>query len=61
MKLSDKWVSGLPDVLMVVNGKAYFYEVKAEKGKLSEIQKITHQIIRGAGAFVQVVNQECFK
>ena len=59
VKLSDKWLSGMPDVMMITNGKVYFYEVKSNKGVLSEIQKVVHDQIRKSGAWVQVVNEDC--
>jgi len=55
VKLSDKWVSGLPDVMMVLNGQAYFYEVKSVKGVVSKIQEVVHRELREAGALVEVV------
>jgi len=55
VKLSDKWVSGMPDVLMVLEGRTYFFELKTQKGFVSEIQRITHEALVRAGASVQVV------
>lgn len=55
VKLSDKWVSGLPDCLMILNGKAEFFELKTGKGVVSEIQKQTHEALRRAGASVTIV------
>lgn len=55
VKLSDKWVSGLPDVMMILEGKACFYEIKTDKGVVSPIQKITHDALRKAGASVQII------
>ena len=54
VKLSDKWQSGLPDLLMILKGTAYFYEVKSEKGKPTPIQLETHKALRLAGAMVSI-------
>lgn len=54
VKLSDKWQSGLPDILMILQGYAYFYEVKTEKGKPTLIQLETHKALRKAGAVVSI-------
>ena len=54
MKLSDKWVSGLPDVLMIDGGTAYFYEVKSDRGVVSRIQEVVHKELRRAGAYVEI-------
>lgn len=55
VKLSDKWVSGLPDVLMVRDGIANFYEIKSDRGEVSPIQKETHKQLKKAGAGVFIV------
>ena len=55
VKLSDKWFSGLPDVMMIHSGKAYFFEVKSEKGVVSEIQRRIHHELQEAGAYVEIV------
>ena len=39
VKLSDRWVSGLPDIMFIRNGKIYFFEVKTKTGKVSNIQR----------------------
>jgi len=55
VKLSDKWVSGIPDVLMIKNAKAFFYEIKSESGIVSKIQNQTHEAIQKAGGFIQII------
>lgn len=55
VKLSDKWVSGLPDVMMISDGMVFFYEIKASDGEVTEIQQYTHEAIRRAGASVEIV------
>jgi hypothetical protein len=60
--VSSQQVSGLPDVLAVVNGQFVGLEVKAGKDRLSEAQKQTHKALTGAGAIVYVVrNFDAFK
>lgn len=54
IKLSDKWYSGIPDVMMILKGHAYFYEVKTNKGIVSKIQTETHKRLRLAGAIVSI-------
>lgn len=49
----------MPDIMMITSGRVYFYEVKSNKGVLSEIQKVVHDQIRKSGAWVQVVNEDC--
>jgi len=55
VKLSDKWYSGLPDVMMINDGHSFFFELKAHKGIVTEIQKQTHQALLRAGADVAIV------
>lgn len=54
IKLSDKWYSGIPDVMMIEKGFAYFYEVKSAKGKPTPIQLETHKALRRAGSMVSI-------
>ena len=54
VKLSDVWLSGLPDVLMINDGSIEFFEVKTSIGKVTPIQMKTHEAIRGAGALVTI-------
>lgn len=46
VKLSDRWVSGLPDVMFIHNEKIKFFELKSERGELSKIQILTHAQIK---------------
>ena len=55
VKLSDKWYSGLPDVMVISDGKVHFYEIKARGGVVSPIQEKTHEELRRAGATVTIV------
>jgi hypothetical protein len=43
-------VSGVPDIVAVKDGRAYFLEIKAEGGRLSPAQEQTLIALRAAGA-----------
>ena len=43
-------VAGVPDVCAIKDGKAYFLEIKAEGGRLTEQQEQTLIDLRAAGA-----------
>ena len=47
--------SGLPDMHIVCNGYAVDVELKAENGRISELQKIVIKQIRNAGSFAFVL------
>ena len=55
VKLSDQWISGLPDIWMVKCGYTYCFELKTDKGVVSPIQKATLEKLAKAGAFVRVI------
>ena len=55
VKLSDRWVGGLPDIMMIHNGSIYFFEVKTEKSNPTKIQMYTMMRISEAGGFCSVV------
>jgi hypothetical protein len=46
---------GWPDIEIVWNGAAYFFEVKTGSGRLSEAQRETHERLRAAGANVATI------
>jgi len=46
---------------MVLDGRAYFYELKTEKGIVSKIQELTHIQLRKAGASVTIVRGDKFE
>lgn len=46
---------GIPDRLVVAQGRVFFVEVKAESGKLSDVQKAMHKALTGLGAEVHCV------
>lgn len=55
MKLSDRWMSGYPDILHIQGGQAYFFEVKRPGGKKQPLQIFTIQELRKAGAWAHFV------
>jgi len=55
VKLSDKWVSGLPDIMMISDSIAFFFEVKVPKGRPTKIQLYTIKKLLKAGAQASVV------
>lgn len=46
--------AGVPDLLICYRGMLYCIELKASKGKVSDIQHVTHAQIREAGGQVSV-------
>ena len=46
--------AGVPDLLLVANGRLYGLELKAERGRLSPAQVATHAQMRAAGATIGV-------
>jgi hypothetical protein len=45
-------VAGIPDVLIIKQGRLYALELKAAKGKLTQAQMLTHTQMQAAGAIV---------
>lgn len=54
-KASDKFYSGIPDRIVVMNGYFIGLEVKTATGKLSKIQEWTRGEIEKAGGLFRVV------
>lgn len=52
-------VPGVADLTFLWNGKAYFFELKDEKGKQSEVQRIWEQKITEQGFYYFVVRDLC--
>lgn len=57
--VTRKWVSpgrdGVPDRIVILNGKVWFVEVKTDDGKLTPVQEREHDRLREAGARVHTV------
>ena len=47
---------GVPDVIAIKGGQAFCLELKADNGRLTEIQTETQQRMRAAGAIVDVAH-----
>ncbi|MFZ4604443.1 MAG: VRR-NUC domain-containing protein [Caulobacterales bacterium] len=45
---------GAPDLLLIQDGRAFFVELKAGKGRLSLAQCMTHERLRSLGARVEI-------
>jgi len=50
--------AGVPDRILLLNGKIFFVELKTPKGKLSKRQQRVHQMFKGQGFEPLVVHSE---
>lgn len=57
----DMSTAGVPDLLCCVNGHFVALEIKAEKGRLSEIQKYQIDKIKNAGGVAMAVYPDDFE
>jgi hypothetical protein len=48
-------IAGIPDVLILHDGHCYALELKSERGRLTDVQRLTHGRMREAGAHVATV------
>ena len=48
-------VSGVADMTYLKDGKAYFFELKADKGRQSDNQKQWQEIVEAAGFSYQII------
>lgn len=55
VKISDRWISGIPDLIVCNKGRFMAFELKTQKGVVSRIQKVTIDRINKAGGFAKVV------
>lgn len=55
LSLQDKFTSGIPDLLLLKDGKYVWIELKDLKGKVSKTQKLMHYLLMSNGAKVYVV------
>ena len=51
---SDRWISGIPDLIICLDGKFIAIELKFGNGKVSKIQKYVLNKIQDAGGRVAV-------
>jgi len=56
IKILSNFITGLPDRLVLLNGKAYFVEVKSEGKKPSPIQRAVHKKLEALGFPVRVID-----
>lgn len=49
-------ISGVPDRIVILNGRTVFVETKAPGGKPRRLQLVRHQEMRTAGADVRVID-----
>ena len=54
-KISDRYISGIPDIVGCINGKFFALELKDNKGEPTELQKYTIGNINKAGGKACVV------
>lgn len=54
VKLSDRFVTGLPDVMCIANGYVVFIELKRRGGKVSAVQQAVLDEINRAGGYAKV-------
>lgn len=45
---------GVPDLVIIWDGRCFFIELKAEKGKVSQVQRECHQLLSDAGCEIAV-------
>lgn len=46
--------AGVPDIIIIASGRTFGLELKADKGRVTPIQKAVHEEMRAAGAMVEV-------
>ena len=54
LKLSDRWTSGIPDIVVTYKGRTVWIELKTGTGRLSDIQKWTIDKLIQQGSEVHV-------
>jgi hypothetical protein len=47
-------IAGVPDLVCILYGRVYCLEIKTERGRVSEVQRVVHERLRRAGAEVVV-------
>jgi hypothetical protein len=53
-------LKGIPDILLLFNGKSYYFELKVGKNGLSPVQKLRKKEIEQAGGIYFEVKEEWF-
>lgn len=49
-------VAGVPDIICIFVGQCYALELKAERGRVTDVQRVVHERLREAGAHVAVAH-----
>ena len=49
-------VAGVPDIICIFEGRCYALELKAGRGRLTDVQRVVHERLRAAGAEVAVAH-----
>ena len=49
-------VAGVPDIICIFEGRCYALELKAERGRVTDVQRVVHERLREAGAHVAVAH-----
>ena len=49
-------VAGVPDLICIFQGRCYALELKAGRGRLTDVQRVVHERLRAAGAEVAVAH-----
>lgn len=58
LKFVSPGLSGVPDRIIILNGKVHFVELKNETRRLSSVQKVIHRRFEKAGKKVHVINSK---
>jgi hypothetical protein len=48
-------IAGVPDLICILYGRVFAMEIKTERGRVSDVQRVIHERLRRAGAEVAVV------
>ena len=56
LKILSNFITGLPDRLVLINGRAYFVEVKSEGKKPSARQRVVHKKLEALGFPVTIID-----
>jgi hypothetical protein len=49
-------VAGVPDIICIFQGRCYALELKAARGRVTDVQRVVHERLREAGANVAVAH-----
>ena len=49
-------VAGVPDIVCIFQGRVYALELKAGRGRLTDVQRVVHERLREAGANVAIAH-----